>query len=75
MLARDKSLARAVMSVAKTFNVSFMGLAGTCHQQAAEEMGVPFIAGAFAGSFTTFGAFRVAPRADSLIHFRMVCRP
>jgi len=25
--------------------VAFMGLAGTAHQQAAEELGVPFIAG------------------------------
>ncbi len=45
MMARDLRLARAGMSVAKTFNVPFMGLAGTCHQEAAEEMGVPFIAG------------------------------
>lgn len=48
MLARDMSLARAVMGVAKTFNVPYMGLAGTCHQQAAEEAGVPFIAEWFA---------------------------
>ena len=40
-------LARAVMGVAKLFNVAFMGLAGTCHQKAAEETGVPFIAGVF----------------------------
>ena len=45
MLARDLDLSRAVMDVAKTFNVPFMGLAGTCHQQAAEEADVPFIAG------------------------------
>lgn len=47
MIARDMDLARAVMGVAKMFNVAFMGLAGTCHQQAAEEAGVPFIAGTF----------------------------
>lgn len=45
MLARDIHLARAAMGVAKTFNVPFMGLAGTYHQQAAKEAGVPFIAG------------------------------
>ena len=33
------------MGVAKTFDIAFMGLAGTCHQTAAEEMGVRFIAG------------------------------
>ena len=45
MCARDMELARAAVSVAKSFGVVFMGLAGTCHQQAAEELGVPFIAG------------------------------
>ena len=43
--ARTIDLARAVVGVAKTFNVAFMGLAGTCHQTAASELGVPFIAG------------------------------
>lgn len=45
MTARDIDLARAVVGVAKTFNVPFMGLAGTFHQQVAAEMNVPFIAG------------------------------
>ncbi|KAG2080620.1 lamb YcsF family protein [Suillus cothurnatus] len=40
--ARSIDLARAVVGVA------FMGLAGTAHQQAAEELGVPFIAEWFA---------------------------
>ncbi|KAF8549514.1 lamb YcsF family protein [Imleria badia] len=51
--ARSIDLARVVVGVAKVFNgsaarpdagVAFMGLAGTTHQQAAEELGVPFIA-------------------------------
>ena len=41
-------LALAAVGVAKTFSVPFMGLAGTCHQKAAEELGVGFIAGASA---------------------------
>ena len=45
MCARDMALARAAVGVAKLFGVAFMGLAGTFHQVAAEEMGVPFIAG------------------------------
>ena len=45
MCARDMDLARAAVGVAKTFGVAFMGLAGTCHQTAAEEQGVKFIAG------------------------------
>ena len=38
-------LARAAVGVAKTFDIAFMGLAGTCHQEAAEALGVKFIAG------------------------------
>ncbi|KAG9312742.1 LamB/YcsF family-domain-containing protein [Chiua virens] len=52
--ARNLDLARAVVGVANIFTgrgarpdtgVAFMGLAGTAHQHAAEELGVPFIAG------------------------------
>ena len=45
MTARDMALARAAVGVAKLFGVPFMGLAGTCHQTAAKELEVPFIAG------------------------------
>ncbi|KAK7690309.1 hypothetical protein QCA50_006966 [Cerrena zonata] len=48
MTARSIELARAAVGVAKLFNVAFMGLAGTCHQQACEEAGVKFIAEWFA---------------------------
>ncbi|PIL28052.1 hypothetical protein GSI_09804 [Ganoderma sinense ZZ0214-1] len=48
MTARDIALARAVVGVSKLYNVPFMGLAGTCHQTAAQELGVPFIAEWFA---------------------------
>jgi len=48
MCARDMDLARAAVGVAKLFQVAFMGLAGTCHQKAAEEADVPFIAEWFA---------------------------
>jgi len=48
MSSRDMDLARASVGVAKTFGVPFMGLAGTCHQEAAKELGVPFIAEWFA---------------------------
>ena len=48
--ARSLPLAQAAVEVCKAFStpehkVAFMGLAGTAHQQAAEEAGVPFIAG------------------------------
>ena len=45
MTARDPALARSVVNVAKLYDVPFMGLAGTRHQTAARELGVPFIAG------------------------------
>lgn len=45
MTSRNADQARAVAEVAKSFNVSIMGLAGTCHQQVAKELGIPFIAG------------------------------
>ncbi|EIW77510.1 lamb YcsF family protein [Coniophora puteana RWD-64-598 SS2] len=54
--ARSLDLARAAVRVCTTFKgsaahdcgVAFMGLAGTAHQQAANELGVPFIAEWFA---------------------------
>lgn len=49
MCARDPELAKAAVGVAKTFGVAFMGLAGTQHQVAAKELGVPFLAEWFAG--------------------------
>lgn len=45
MCARDKGLAKAAMTVCKSFgdDVAFMGLAGTAHVDAAREAGVRFI--------------------------------
>ena len=67
MTARDIALARAVVGVAKLYNVPFMGLAGTCHQTAAQELGVPFIAGPsfflfFPPSILTFCTHRILYR-------------
>lgn len=50
MTAHSIELARSAVGVAKLFNVAFMGLAGTCHEQACEESGVKFIAGRFSSS-------------------------
>lgn len=49
MCARDPELAKAAVGVAKIFGVAFMGLAGTQHEIAAKELGVPFLAEWFAG--------------------------
>ena len=66
MTARDMALARAAVGVAKLYNVPFMGLAGTCHQLAAAELGVPFIAGAWPPS---------RPRQTSQARCRVVRGP
>ncbi|KAF5313906.1 hypothetical protein D9619_013063 [Psilocybe cf. subviscida] len=41
--SRSLPLARAVVDVAKVFDVAFIGIAGSAHQTAAEETGVKFI--------------------------------
>ncbi|KAI0739996.1 LamB/YcsF family protein [Daedaleopsis nitida] len=67
MTARDMALARAVVGVAKLFNVPFMGLAGTCHQVACTELGVPFIAEWFADlDYSAEGKLLITER--SLLH-------
>lgn len=43
MSARDPATARAIVAAVEPFGVPILGLAGTCHETAAEEAGVPFI--------------------------------
>ncbi|KAI0808373.1 LamB/YcsF family protein [Fomes fomentarius] len=65
MTARDINLARAVVGVAKLYKVPFMGLAGTCHQSAAEELGVPFIAEWFADlAYSAEGKLLITKKHD-----------
>ena len=49
--ARSLELAKAAVGVAQSFDLSFMGLAGTQHQVAADQLGVPFIAGQYIVNF------------------------
>ncbi|KAN0078473.1 hypothetical protein V8E55_010530 [Tylopilus felleus] len=72
------ALARAAVGVAKVFNgsaaipdtgVAFMGLAGTAHQQAAEGLGVPFIAEWFADLDYSDA---VGHRVKNLLYLHMV---
>ncbi|HTJ69846.1 MAG TPA: 5-oxoprolinase subunit PxpA [Actinospica sp.] len=44
MLAGDEELMAAAAGVAKQFGVPFFGLAGTAHERACAEAGVPFVA-------------------------------
>ncbi|TBU42613.1 LamB/YcsF family protein [Dichomitus squalens] len=65
MSARDLALARAVVGVAKLYDVPFMGLAGTCHQTAARELSVPFIAEWFADlSYSPEGKLMITKKHD-----------
>ncbi|PAV19385.1 hypothetical protein PNOK_0431900 [Pyrrhoderma noxium] len=65
--ARSVELARSVVGVAKQFNVSFMGLAGTAHQVAAQELGVKFIAEWFADlDYSPEGKLLITKKHDPL---------
>lgn len=44
MLARDEELMRAASSVARQYGIPMLGMAGTAHERACQEMGVPFVA-------------------------------
>ena len=46
--SRDEVVCRAIIDVTKSFDVPFVGLAGTCHETVAKERGVPFLAEFFA---------------------------
>ncbi|KAH8111825.1 lactam utilization protein lamb [Phellopilus nigrolimitatus] len=65
--ARSPELSRAVVGVSNTFNVAFMGLAGTSHQKAAEELGVKFIAEWFADlEYSPEGALLITKKHDPI---------
>ena len=69
--SRSLPLARAAVRVCKIFSnagqdIAFVGLAGTAHQQAAEELGVKFIPG------TRLLLTECTPGLQS--RYRMVCR-
>lgn len=48
MSARDRAAANAIAEAAKVFELPLLGLAGTMHQQAAEEVDIPFLGEFFA---------------------------
>ncbi|THH15910.1 hypothetical protein EW146_g4650 [Bondarzewia mesenterica] len=72
--ARDPALARATVSVARAFagygtssGVAFMGLAGTEHQKAAAEAGIPFIAEWFADlNYSAEGKLLITKKHDPI---------
>ncbi|EIM84665.1 LamB/YcsF family protein [Stereum hirsutum FP-91666 SS1] len=65
MCARDPELAKAAVGVAKIFGVAFMGLAGTQHEVAAKELGVPFLAEWFADmEYTPEGQLIITKKHD-----------
>jgi 5-oxoprolinase (ATP-hydrolysing) subunit A len=48
MAARELETARAIAEAANVFGVPLFGLAGTCHETAAAEVGIPFVREFFA---------------------------
>jgi UPF0271 protein len=48
MAAREMETARPIAEATKVFGVPLVGLAGTCHEKAAAEVGVPFVSEFFA---------------------------
>ncbi|KAI0794781.1 LamB/YcsF family protein [Fomes fomentarius] len=65
MTACDINLAWAVVGVARLYKVPFMGLAGTCHQSAAEELSIPFIAEWFADlAYSAEGKLLITKKHD-----------
>lgn len=67
MAARDMDTARAIAAAVRPFDVPFFGLAGTCHESAAAELGIRFIGEFFPDlSYGPEGNL-IIPRAHSAI--------
>ncbi|WP_279478731.1 5-oxoprolinase subunit PxpA [Aureimonas sp. SK2] len=72
MAARDAETARAIARAVKAFDVPLFGLAGTAHETAADEIGVPFQGEFFPDlAYAPDGAL-VIPRVQSAIDLALV---
>lgn len=67
MAARDRRQADALCAVARQFDVPLMGLAGTCHETAALEAGVPLVAEFYADLDYLDDGNVIAPRVHEPI--------
>ncbi|MBB4002106.1 LamB/YcsF family protein [Aurantimonas endophytica] len=67
MAARDMDTARAIAAAVKPFGVPVFGLAGTCHETAASELGVPFLGEFFPDLTYAPDGSLIIPRQQSAI--------
>jgi UPF0271 protein len=67
MAARDPATALAIAAAVKPFGVPLFGLAGTCHETAAAELGVPFVGEFFPDLTYAPDGSLVIPRVHSAI--------
>ena len=67
MAARDMDTARAIAAAVKPFGVPLFGMAGTCHETAAVELGVAFVGEFFPDLTYAPGGSLIIPRVQSAI--------
>lgn len=67
MAAREMETARAIAEATKIFGVPLFGLAGTCHEKAAAEIGVPFVPEFFADLAYGPAGELIIPRKQSAV--------
>lgn len=67
MAARDMDTARAIAAAVQPFGVPLFGMAGTCHETAAAELGVAFVGEFFPDLAYAPGGSLIIPRAHSAI--------
>ncbi|MEO9338495.1 LamB/YcsF family protein [Mesorhizobium sp. SB112] len=67
MAARDMDTARAIAAAVKPFGVPLFGMAGTCHETAASELGVEFVGEFFPDLTYAPDGSLIIPRVQSAI--------
>ena len=67
MAAHDIDTARAIAAAVKPFGVPLFGMAGTCHETAAAELGVAFVGEFFPDLAYAPGGSLIIPRVQSAI--------
>jgi len=67
MAARDLPMALAIAAAVKPFGVPLFGMAGTCHEAAAAELGVPFVGEFFPDLTYAPDGSLIIPRAHGTI--------
>lgn len=71
MAARDMDTARAIAAAVKPFGVPLFGMAGTCHETAAQALGVEFIGEFFPDLTYAPDGSLIIPRVQSAIDLKL----